>query len=39
MLACISGEGGILGRVASTDQVIAAWTATANPVVTGAPGG
>jgi len=39
MLACISGEGGILGRVASTDQVIAAWTATANPVVTGAPAG
>jgi nicotinamidase-related amidase len=39
MLACISGEGGILGRVASTDQVIAAWTAKANPVVAAAPGG
>jgi len=25
MLACIDGEGGILGRVASTDQVIAEW--------------
>jgi nicotinamidase-related amidase len=25
MLACIDGEGGILGRVASTDQVIASW--------------
>jgi biuret amidohydrolase len=39
MLACISGEGGILGRVASTDQVIATWTATAHPVVAAAPGG
>jgi biuret amidohydrolase len=27
MLACISGEGGILGRVASTEEVIAAWAA------------
>jgi len=25
MLACIDGEGGILGRVASTDQVVAEW--------------
>jgi biuret amidohydrolase len=25
MLACISGEGGILGRVASTDEVVTAW--------------
>jgi nicotinamidase-related amidase len=26
MLACIAGEGGILGRVASTDEVIKAWS-------------
>ncbi len=25
MLACIDGEGGILGRVAGTDEVVAAW--------------
>jgi nicotinamidase-related amidase len=27
MLACIAGEGGILGRVLSTDAVVAAWSA------------
>jgi nicotinamidase-related amidase len=27
MLACISGEGGILGRVMNTDEVVAAWSA------------
>jgi nicotinamidase-related amidase len=27
MLACIDGEGGILGRVASTDAIVAAWSA------------
>lgn len=26
MLACIAGEGGILGRVASTQEVLAAWS-------------
>jgi biuret amidohydrolase len=26
MLACISGEGGILGRVASTEETVAAWS-------------
>jgi biuret amidohydrolase len=25
MLACIEGEGGILGRVASTDEIVAGW--------------
>jgi nicotinamidase-related amidase len=28
MLACIDGEGGILGRVASTEEVVAAWQRT-----------
>jgi len=27
MLACIDGEGGILGRVASTDAIVTAWSA------------
>jgi nicotinamidase-related amidase len=27
MLACIAGEGGILGRVATTDAVVSAWSA------------
>jgi biuret amidohydrolase len=26
MLACIEGEGGILGRVASTDEIVAGWS-------------
>ena len=28
MLACIDGEGGILGRVASTDDIVASWLRT-----------
>jgi nicotinamidase-related amidase len=39
MLACIAGEGGILGRVASTDEVVAAWAAVAHPVVAAATAG
>jgi nicotinamidase-related amidase len=30
MLACIAGEGGILGRVSSSDEVIAAWSQQAS---------
>jgi nicotinamidase-related amidase len=29
MLACIEGEGGILGRVASTDEIVAGWETSA----------
>jgi len=29
MLACIDGEGGILGRVASTEEIVAEWSSTA----------
>jgi nicotinamidase-related amidase len=32
MLACIAGEGGILGRVASTDEVVARWSSGEQPV-------
>ena len=32
MLACISGEGGILGRVASTQEVVAAWSGEMRPL-------
>jgi hypothetical protein len=29
MLACVAGEGGILGRVTSTDEVVNAWARNA----------
>jgi nicotinamidase-related amidase len=32
MLACIAGEGGILGKVVSTDEAVAAWSGRARPV-------
>jgi nicotinamidase-related amidase len=32
MLACIAGEGGILGRVASTQQILAAWSGEMPPL-------
>jgi biuret amidohydrolase len=32
MLACIAGEGGILGKVVSTDEAVAAWSGDARPV-------
>jgi nicotinamidase-related amidase len=31
MLACIAGEGGILGRVASTQEILAAWSREMRP--------
>jgi biuret amidohydrolase len=31
MLACIAGEGGILGRVASTQEILAAWSGEMRP--------
>jgi nicotinamidase-related amidase len=31
MLACIEGEGGILGRVASTDEIVAGWSSSEPP--------
>jgi nicotinamidase-related amidase len=31
-LACISGEGGILGRVASTQEALAAWSGETHPL-------
>jgi nicotinamidase-related amidase len=31
MLACIAGEGGILGKVVSTDEAVAAWSGGARP--------
>ena len=33
MLACIDGEGGILGRVASTDEVVASWRRASRSVL------
>jgi biuret amidohydrolase len=32
MLACIAGEGGILGRVASTQQILTAWSSQMHPL-------
>jgi nicotinamidase-related amidase len=32
MLACIAGEGGILGRVASTQQILTAWCSARHPL-------
>jgi nicotinamidase-related amidase len=32
MLACISGEGGILGRVAGTQEILAAWSGEMHPL-------
>ena len=32
MLACIDGEGGILGKVASTDEIIARWSNSEQPL-------
>ncbi len=31
MLACIEGEGGILGRVASTNEIVAGWSSSEPP--------